>query len=90
MIEVAREVDGIRLCVSDNGLGIPTESRGRVLARFVRLEESRTKPGFGLGLSLVNAVMRLHHGTLRLADNQPGLRVEMTFPLAAAGDTKAE
>lgn len=90
VIEVAREVDGIRLCVSDNGLGIPTESRGRVLARFVRLEESRTKPGFGLGLSLVNAVMRLHQGTLRLADNQPGLRVEMTFPLAAAGDTKAE
>ncbi len=90
VIEVGRQADGIHLCVSDNGLGIPTESRGRVLARFVRLEESRTKPGFGLGLSLVNAVMRLHHGTLRLADNQPGLQVEMTFPIAATGDAKAE
>jgi signal transduction histidine kinase len=46
----------------------------------VRLEDARSRPGFGLGLSLVNAVVRLHHGTLRLSDNDPGLRVEISFP----------
>jgi signal transduction histidine kinase len=36
--------------------------------------------GSGLGLSLVAAVMRLHGGTIELADNHPGLRVSLRFP----------
>ncbi|KQP16280.1 HAMP domain-containing sensor histidine kinase [Methylobacterium sp. Leaf93] len=71
---------GIAVIVSDNGPGIPQEARGRVLGRFVRLEEARSLPGFGLGLSLINAVVRLHQGTLALEDNRPGLRVVMTLP----------
>jgi signal transduction histidine kinase len=51
------------------------DDRERALKRFVRLEESRTQPGTGLGLSLVAAVARLHHGEVRLEDNQPGLKV---------------
>lgn len=81
-ISVRREDENARLEVADPGTGIPAEARERVLGRFVRLEESRSRPGFGLGLSLVNAVVRLHHGRLVLADNEPGLRVVMTFPLA--------
>ena len=50
------------------------------MERFVRLEESRSTPGSGLGLSLVAAVARLHGATLDLADNAPGLRVELRFP----------
>ncbi|GJE40790.1 HAMP domain-containing sensor histidine kinase [Methylobacterium persicinum] len=69
------------LAVADHGPGIPDGEREHVLARFVRLEKSRSRPGFGLGLSLVNAVVRLHRGTLRLADNHPGLRLELTLPL---------
>lgn len=61
--------------VSDHGPGIASEDRGRVLGRFVRLEQSRNTPGSGLGLSLVSAVTRLHGGALRLEDNEPGLRV---------------
>jgi signal transduction histidine kinase len=87
-IEVHRSDDGARLVVSDNGPGVPAEARGRVLARFVRLEESRSHPGFGLGLSLVNAVIRLHRGTLILADNEPGLRVVLSFPVAAAASAQ--
>ncbi len=76
-------VDGqARLSVSDRGPGILEADRGRVLERFVRLEKSRSKPGTGLGLSLVLAITRLHHGTLLLEDNQPGLRVVITMPLA--------
>lgn len=63
------------ISVGDHGPGIAEADRERVLKRFVRLEASRTKPGTGLGLSLVAAVARLHHGEIRLEDNQPGLKV---------------
>ncbi|HET6390812.1 HAMP domain-containing sensor histidine kinase [Hyphomicrobium sp.] len=63
------------ISVGDHGPGIDAADREKVLKRFVRLEASRTKPGTGLGLSLVAAVARLHHGEVRLEDNQPGLRV---------------
>jgi signal transduction histidine kinase len=73
--------------VTDHGPGIPSDDRERVLERFVRLESSRTRPGFGLGLSLANAVMRLHGGSLKLEDNHPGLRATLLFPPPLAGAT---
>jgi signal transduction histidine kinase len=72
------------ITVSDRGVGIPEADRTRVLERFVRLDDSRSKPGNGLGLSLVAGVMRLHHGSLILEDNQPGLRAKLTLPLQPA------
>jgi len=71
---------GIEIAVSDQGLGIPEKDRERVLKRFVRLEESRSRPGSGLGLSLVAAVARLHGGEVRLEDNGPGLKAVLSFP----------
>jgi signal transduction histidine kinase len=50
--------------------------------RFVRLEQSRSQPGSGLGLSLASAVARLHGGELKLEDNQPGLRTVISLPRA--------
>lgn len=77
----ARRLDGqIALSVSDHGPGIPEADRGRVLERFVRLDQSRTKPGFGLGLALAAGVVRLHGGQLKLEDNGPGLRAVMLLP----------
>jgi signal transduction histidine kinase len=72
--------DAVEIAVADNGPGIAPEDRERVLKRFVRLEKSRTEPGTGLGLSLVQAVARLHGGRVRLEDNIPGLRVVVTLP----------
>ena len=72
----------VELGVADHGAGIPEADRARVLERFVRLDKSRTKPGFGLGLALASAVARLHGGAVQLADNAPGLRVVMSLPLA--------
>jgi len=68
-----------QIIVADNGPGIPEHERERVLERFVRLENERNSPGNGLGLSLVQAVVRLHGATLILYDNEPGLRAELTF-----------
>ena len=68
------------IAVGDHGPGIPASDRERVLKRFVRLEASRTRPGTGLGLSLVAAVARLHGGNIRLEDNVPGLRIVLVLP----------
>jgi signal transduction histidine kinase len=85
-IEVAVAVAGNSavLTVADSGPGVPEAERARVLDRFVRLEESRSSPGAGLGLSLVAAVARLHGAALLLEDNRPGLRVRVAIPRAAA------
>ncbi|MCB1382623.1 MAG: HAMP domain-containing protein [Notoacmeibacter sp.] len=67
------------LTVCDNGPGIGATDRERVTERFVRLEQSRSQPGSGLGLSLAKAVMKFHDGRLDLADANPGLCVSMEF-----------
>lgn len=74
-----RTVDGITISVADKGPGIDEKDYDRVTERFVRLEESRSAPGNGLGLSLVKGVMKLHNGELQLEDNKPGLKVVMRF-----------
>lgn len=82
-VSVRRVAGGVRLCVDDNGHGIPPEEREKVLDRFYRVEASRTTPGSGLGLALVAAVARLHVAQIRLGDANPGLSVEIFFPLKA-------
>ena len=86
-VRVQRLGHGVEASVADNGPGIPAADRERVFGRFVRLESSRSRPGSGLGLSLVAAVASLHNGDVRIEDNEPGLRVVLVFP-AAAGDAK--
>lgn len=65
--------------VADTGAGIPVEERENVLRRLYRLDVSRHTPGNGLGLSLVEGVVKLHGGTLCLLDNAPGLRVRIVI-----------
>lgn len=74
-------VDGVlQLAVADNGPGIAEARRGEAMRRFGRLDPARQASGSGLGLSLVEAVARLHGGTIALEDNGPGLRVVITLP----------
>ena len=76
-----RQAEGrVIIEVADNGPGIPAEDRKRVVERFVRLEKSRTEIGSGLGLSLVDAVTRLHGGTFSIEDNAPGVRAVIDLP----------
>ena len=79
-----------RLVVRDDGPGIPEYAREKVFRRFFRLEQSRNTPGNGLGLSLVEAVARLHGANIRLTDGNPGLEVIVDFPAAQhQSDTEA-
>jgi signal transduction histidine kinase len=77
--------------VSDNGPGIPDEKKATMLEPFVRGEEARTMngtAGFGLGLSIAQAIVTAHGGTLLLLDNRPkGLRVRL---LLSNADREAE
>jgi hypothetical protein len=79
----------VGVTVSDSGPGIPDGDRAKVIERFYRGDASRGTPGVGLGLSLVDAVARLHGSSLRFEDNNPGLRVVMLLqqdaPQAARG-----
>lgn len=83
---VPTKAGGAILSVADDGPGVKPEDRDRIFERFVRLEESRTTPGSGLGLSLVSAIARAHGARLVLENGiaHPdgeghGLRIVMTF-----------
>ncbi|MBR0819934.1 ATP-binding protein [Bradyrhizobium liaoningense] len=90
-IEVTLVTAGDRLLidVSDDGPGIPDDRKAAMLEPFVRGEEARTMDetaGFGLGLSIAQAIVTAHDGTLQLLDNAPGgLRVRLQ--LAKTGDS---
>ncbi len=73
----------VEIAVADSGAGIPPADRQRITDRFVRLENSRSRPGTGLGLSLVAAIARQHNGELRIEDNAPGLKVVLALPAVA-------
>lgn len=62
----------VEFSVTDTGQGVPEADRLRIIGRFVRLESSRSLPGAGLGLSLVEAVARAHGGRLAI-DEGPGI-----------------
>jgi signal transduction histidine kinase len=70
------------LTVRDHGPGVAEADRSRLTDRFVRMDAARSKPGAGLGLSMVKAIVGHHGGTLRLADAGPGLAVHIRLPLA--------
>ena len=89
VVKAMGEGDRILLTVADAGPGIPEADRSRAVERFVRLEQSRSQPGSGLGLSLASAVARLHGGELKLEDNHPGLRTVISLPRAGPAQATA-
>jgi len=90
MLRARRRSSGdIEFSVTDTGPGVPEADRERVIERFVRLDNSRTEAGSGLGLSLVGAVMEAHGGRILLDEGPgeyggfgPGLRVALVLPAA--------
>jgi signal transduction histidine kinase/ABC-type hemin transport system substrate-binding protein len=84
-LRVTRSDARVELSVSDDGPGIPELSQGEMLLPFRRLERDHGAPGSGLGLSLVNAVVRLHQGQLEMRSTAPGLRVSCIFNAEGAG-----
>ncbi|HEX4376195.1 MAG TPA: ATP-binding protein [Steroidobacteraceae bacterium] len=79
-VAVRRNSDrSVEIEVADRGPGIPDAEKPKVVERFYRGDTSRGTPGVGLGLSLVDAVARLHASELRLEDNRPGLKARIVL-----------
>jgi signal transduction histidine kinase len=81
-IRVGAQQDPSRvwIFVEDDGPGIRSEEREKVVMPFYRLDRSRSRPGNGLGLSIVAAISHLHDGKLRLEDAGPGLIARIVLP----------
>lgn len=75
-----RREQALDLWVEDQGRGVAAEERGRVFERFYRSPGSEAAPGFGLGLSLVQAIAEQHGASVVLEDAGPGLRARVSFP----------
>lgn len=70
---LAREKDGVRWSVEDNGIGIAKEEQERIFERFYRVDKSHSRKtgGTGLGLSIVKHGAALHHAKIVL-NSEPG------------------
>lgn len=81
-IEIAARTTekGLVLCVDDSGPGIPAHARTAAFERFNRLNQ-HGPDGVGLGLSIVNHIVKMHGALIELQDSHlGGLRVRIFFP----------
>ena len=83
-ISAGVEKGRVRVCVTDNGIGIPKEAQERIFERFYRVDRARSRRlgGTGLGLAIVKHIMEAHQGSLQLESEEgKGTRVSVFFPL---------
>jgi len=69
-----------RIDIADTGPGIPPNEREAVFRRFYRSDETRTKPGCGLGLAIVSAIVRLHGYSLSVGGTEKGAVFSVVCP----------
>ena len=83
-LDVSRDGDAVVVDVTDTGIGLDKESRARIFERFEQVhdEGSPSSGGLGLGLSLVNAIVTQHGGTIvaESAGRGLGSRFRLTLP----------
>ena len=67
-VDITETLDGVKIAVSDTGIGIPQEAQSRVFERFYRVDKSRSKKtgGTGLGLAIVKHIVMAYDGTIEL------------------------
>lgn len=81
-INSIEESNNIKLLVSDNGPGIPSEYRNKIFDKFFRISNSNVHDtkGYGLGLSFAKMVMQLHEGSIEFENNEvEGCTFTLTF-----------
>lgn len=71
-ISADSDANGVQIAVEDSGPGIPVDERETVLKRFYRSEEGHRHSGFGLGLSIVAAIVDLHGYQLEVGESEWG------------------
>jgi two-component system OmpR family sensor kinase len=90
-VSITRSEDGVRISVSDNGPGLSEEDQRRIFERFYRADSSRVRvdgEGSGLGLSIVDAVMKAHGGSVSVSSELgKGATFTLFFPQAPESAT---
>ena len=77
----------LTLIVEDTGTGMTEEEQQRVFGAFERLSNAATKDGFGLGLSIVQRIVAMLGGTIRLeSEKGKGSRFTVKIPMQTAGE----
>lgn len=76
-LALASGAEGCTIRVSDTGPGVPEAERAAILGRFYRSDPRRTRPGHGLGLSIVDAIARLHGFSLVVGGDASGAVFEL-------------
>ncbi|MBI4503978.1 MAG: HAMP domain-containing histidine kinase [Chloroflexi bacterium] len=82
-VEIGAEPNGAtwRFWVCDNGLGIPAQVQGRLFRPFFRAPERQDVPGSGMGLALVQKIVRAHGGEVWVESGEGrGTTVSFTLP----------
>ena len=83
-VSIAQSSDGVRIAVADAGPGLSAEDQKRIFERFYRADSSRVRiegEGSGLGLSIVDAVMKAHGGTVSVnSEMGKGSTFTLFFP----------
>ncbi len=82
-IKVFPDDDGVRIIVSDSGIGIPPEAQEKVFEPFYRTDDSRSRAtgGYGLGLSLTRSIIEAHGGSIKLKSGVgSGTTINMWIP----------
>ncbi len=81
-VKVEQTNQHVKIAVIDQGIGIPDFEKDRIFERFYRSEAASEKRGFGLGLSLVQSVVKQMDGKIKVKNNQPhGTIFELEFKL---------
>ncbi len=84
-IETHQTHDQIEILIADDGPGIPEANRERVFERFVRLDEARSRDqgGTGLGLAVVQTIIKAHGGSVQVVDHStyPGAAIRIHLPI---------
>jgi two-component system OmpR family sensor kinase len=85
-LSISQDATGVHVCVSDNGPGLSLDAQSKIFQRFYRADPSRARvdgEGSGLGLSIVDAVMRAHGGSVSVqSELGQGATFTLFFPIS--------
>jgi signal transduction histidine kinase len=84
-VDAAMGSGEIVVSVGDDGPGVAPGDRERIFERFYRGAANDAGPGFGLGLSIAKTIASVHGLDLRVVDNKPGARFELSTRHGANG-----
>lgn len=86
-LRMATEQDGVILSVRNSGKPIPPEELPKVFERLYRGEYARTSAGSGLGLTIVERIVRLHGGNVSITSSAAqGTEVAIRLPRSIVGE----